>query len=84
MIGGDFNLCAMSESNNVLVAGLISAGFQQLVQEATHIEGRTIDHCYIRNNNASVFDGSSKSSSVSVRSVYFSDHDAIILTIPRT
>ena len=80
VIGGDFNVCAITEFNNVLLNGLINAGFNQLVREATHIEGRTIDHCYVRNSTIKSQNAITEQS-VSVRSVYFSDHDSVILSL---
>ena len=82
IIGGDFNICACTEKENVLIKGLNNAGFKQLVQEATHEEGRTIDHCYVRKSSNNSLTDSIKPS-VSVKPVYFSDHDAIVLTIPK-
>ena len=82
VIGGDFNICALTEKNNALVEGLIKAGFRQLVSEATHIKGRVIDHCYVREAVNSEMPPLTPKD-VTVRSVYWSDHDAVMLNLPK-
>ena len=49
-------------------------GFTQIVSEPTHIRGPCLYHIFIRNNQNSFpnFD-------VLLKSVYFSDHDSIVL-----
>ena len=46
LITGDFNVCLMQERKNVIIRNLEREGFQQLVRNATHIEGGHIDHVY--------------------------------------
>ena len=52
-------------------------GFHQLVQNPTHERGGLIDHVYV--NDALFAD----QPFVTQRSVYYSDHDAIVLHIPK-
>ena len=52
-------------------------GFNQLVQEATHIQGRHIDQAYFH-------DPTGKLSPIVERySPYYSDHDGICIIIPK-
>ena len=52
-------------------------GFDQLVHEATHIRGRHIDHAYL-------LDPNDKMKLVVGRySPYYTDHDAICITIEK-
>ena len=79
LITGDFNICYIMNRTNRLVQGLEREDFKQLVKEATHIRGRQIDHAYWKNP--------SKVWSYPVLerySSYYSDHDAICLTIKRS
>ena len=78
LITGDFNICYLVNRTNRLIQGLERNDFQQLVKEATHIRGRHIDHAYWRDPN------NTWSDPVLERySPYYSDHDAICLTIKR-
>ena len=52
--------------------------FQTLVQNPTHIQGEIIDHCYISN----MFPMDSLV--VSQKSVYYTDHDIIRITMKHT
>ena len=75
LIVGDFNACYRENSTNKLINGLVSLGFQQLVHHPTHIKGRIIDHAYI-------LDPLRKLTTVIERySPYYSDHDAICISI---
>ena len=76
LIGGDFNLCALTDNKNCLSEGLMHLGFKQLVEEATHENGRAIDHCYARFPEQRKYE-----TKVSIQSVYWSDHDAITVLI---
>ena len=78
LIVGDINLCFKANHNNRLVQGLLKIGFQQLVQEPTHIQGRLIDHAYS-------FDPQKKLKIYLERySPYYSDHDGLCLTVKNT
>ena len=76
IITGDFNICFMENFSNRMVQGLLSLGFEQLVHEPTHIQGRHIDHIYFH-------DPTNRLNPILERySPYYSDHDAICITIP--
>merc|ERR1712130_793966 len=48
MIFGDFNVCGQREKTTKIPRFLSSLGLTQLVNEATQIQGRQIDHIYIK------------------------------------
>ena len=73
IITGDFNLCAREEKKNSISMFLEEMGFSQLVEEASHIQGRIIDHIYI-NCKGAVID-------IERYSPYYSDHDALLVTL---
>ena len=79
LISGDFNICYNSHRNNKITKFLETSGFKQLITEATHIKGRQIDHLYFKpgkkiNANPIIYR----------YSPYYSDHDAICVTLTRT
>ena len=76
VVCGDFNICYLSTRNNRITKYLEQNGFKQLVNEATHIRGRLLDHFYIRQDQAD-----SPETSVLRYSPYYSDHDALCTTI---
>ena len=76
LITGDFNICYQMNKTNRLIEGLEANGFRQLVHEATHIRGRHIDHAYWRDN-----EGTLSEPALDRYSPYYSDHDAIGLTL---
>ena len=47
LIGGDLNICVLKQPMNSATTSLAKMGFHQIVKEATHIEGGTIDHIYV-------------------------------------
>ena len=75
IIMGDFNLCYNENRCNRLIQGLLGLGFNQLVQEPTHVRGRIIDHVY--------FLDPIKKFKISLErySPYYTDHDAFCITI---
>ena len=75
LIVGDFNACYNENFSNPLIKGILSMNFKQLVQQPTHIRGRLIDHAYILNpkNDHEIF--------TERYSPYFTDHDAICITL---
>ena len=81
VIGGDLNFCALNEKDNKIMKELEKIGFKQLVSEPTHIQGRAIDHCYVREATDSQIH--LNKNNLSIRSVYWSDHDALILSVPK-
>ena len=79
LITGDFNICYIMNRTNRLIQGLERNNFTQLVKEATHTRGRLIDHAYWKNRDKVWSDPV-----LERYSPYYSDHDAICLTIKRT
>ena len=77
LITGDFNLCFTKNGTNSITKGLQDCGFQQLVTEATHIQGGLIDHVYWRDVRSPRFDDPT----VERHSPYYSDHDAVMITL---
>ena len=77
IICGDMNICYIQKRNNILLAFLESIGFQQLVDEATHIQGGHLDLIF---SNHTAF---SYEIDVKIYSPYYTyrDHDAILLTV---
>ena len=70
MIVGDFNFPATEVNNFTYVMSRI--GYKQIVNEPTHLAGRCIDHCYVKDpENAQHF----------LHSVYYSDHMALCITL---
>ena len=47
VISGDFNICLADRKSNQISSTLQALGFEQLVNEATHIEGGHLDQVYI-------------------------------------
>ena len=78
LILGDFNFNASSQKKNFLLRGLENWNFKQLIQDPTHVQGGVIDHCYISN------DVPICSISLYQKSVYYTDHDIIEVTIKQT
>ena len=76
VICGDFNICYLSNRNNRVTKYLEQNGFTQLVKEATHIQGRLLDHFYFRQS-----ENGQLSTTVFRYSPYYADHDAICTTI---
>ena len=76
VIGGDLNLCAVTEGHNYVTASLKELGFQQIVKKPTHIDGRTLDHIYIRNVENTRYEWT-----LEYFPKYYSDHDGLGLTL---
>ena len=75
IIFGDFNICGQREKLSKIPRFLSACGLTQLVNEATQIRGRQIDHIYVKNTlKSEVLD-------IERHSVYYSDHDALLLTL---
>ena len=77
IICGDLNLCFINERRNEITKMLEGQGFNQLVVEASHLQGGHIDHVY-SNLNPNVF-----KVDVMLYSPYYTsrDHDAFFITI---
>ena len=76
VVTGDFNICYVATRNNKITKFLENDGFSQLMNEATHLKGRHIDHFYFRPGNNPL-----EVTSIHRYSPYYSDHDAICATI---
>ena len=76
VVTGDFNICYVSNRNNKVTKYLENNGFSQLMNEASHMKGRHLDHLYFRPGNKPV-----QVTSIHRYSPYYSDHDAICTTI---
>ena len=75
IIVGDFNVCGQREKLSKIPRFLSSQGFKQLVNEATQIQGRQIDHIYVKDQmKADVLD-------IERVSMYYTDHDALLLSL---
>ena len=48
IVCGDMNICYKEQKNNKIIQTLEAHGFEEKVQEATHIKGGHIDHVYFR------------------------------------
>ena len=79
VILGDFNICYYTNRNNKISKYLHNTGFQQLVDEPTHVKGRHIDHLYFKPGKSC-----SEKPSLYRYTPYYSDHDAICATFRRT
>ena len=68
--------------NNVLVALFFeqgkNLGFKQLVRQSTHIGGNILDHAYWRDPT-----GAWNQPDVARYAAYYSDHDAILVTLKK-
>ena len=73
IITGDFNLCGREDRRNMVTLYLERKGFNQIVDEATHIQGRIIDHIYV-NNIRCVLE-------IERFSPYYSDHDGLLVSL---
>ena len=73
LVVGDFNLCSKSEKDHSILRHMKSLGFKQLVNEPTHVEGRSIDLVFMyRPLESFVYDVG-----VRLQSPYFTDHDIL-------
>ena len=69
MIFGDFNINAL-EGNDYMSQYL--SNYKMIVTSPTHISGSLLDHAYVLHNFFENFKGTNY-----MKSVYFSDHDAV-------
>ena len=78
VIAGDLNICYQTQRSNKITKFLENNGFIQLVTEATHTMGRQIDHMYFKPGSTI-----QKNPSLYRYSPYYTDHDALCLTLKR-
>ena len=76
IIGGDINICALKKPNNYVTASLREMGFQQIVTQATHTDGGSIDHIYVAQGENVMFEWV-----LEYFPKYYSDHDGLCLTL---
>ena len=72
---GDINIDY--DRNNKLIKALENLGFEQLIQEATRTSGTLIDHIYVNKEMYSL------NVKTQLDGMYYSDHDAITIHIPK-
>ena len=73
---GDFNVCGKKNANNGITVSLIQQGFQKVIDRPTHIQGGHIDHVYWLDKDARF-----NIPTVEFYSPYWTDHDALLVTI---
>ena len=73
IICGDFNFCASSESNNGISLFFKNMNFLQFVNDATHREGRALDHIYLYQKDNTF------THTCQIFGCYYSDHDKVTL-----
>ena len=71
---GDFNINASHDPLHPIVLNLQELDYELIVDSPTHIRGGLIDHVYFLKTFKSTI-----TYSVCLKSVYYSDHDAISL-----
>ena len=76
LIAGDFNLCNNKKPNNAIISFMEKNNFQLLVKESTQIMGGFIDHAYWKDNQSLW-----ERPQFERYSPYFSDHDALCVTL---
>ena len=79
LITGDMNLCLKKLPSNEMSRRLNEMGFCQLVTEPTHIKGGWIDHAYWLDTEKKW-----KKPVVERHSVYYSDHDVLMITLNKS
>ena len=74
IICGDMNC---DPHGNIFSQRLYEMGFGEVIQNTTHEHGRQLDHFYVKPKNQFVLDQF-------LHPLYFSDHDAICVTMHKT
>ena len=64
--------------NNAITSSLIQQGFSQIVDKATHVMGGLIDHAYWKDISDRWYEPE-----IETFSPYYSDHDAVLVTLKR-
>ena len=74
---GDFNICYKQNINDPLILALKNQGFNQLVNESTHLKGGHIDQVFVRNADQMT------KVEVTLYSPYYcaKDHDALLINV---
>ena len=76
LVTGDFNICTKKNASNVVTASLSQKGFQRMIDRPTQIQGGHIDHIYWLDRDLRY-----NQPKVEFYSPYWSDHDALLVTI---
>ena len=76
LVTGDFNICTKKNASNVVTASLSQKGFQRMIERPTQIQGGHIDHIYWLDRDLRY-----NQPKVEFYSPYWSDHDALLVTI---
>ena len=71
IICGDFNFCSLEQQEHEISKHLNKLGFIQLIKNATHREGRSLDHVYFYHKDSTL------AVSCNTRGCYYSDHDQV-------
>ena len=71
---GDFNINALCTDSYSNLRHMLT-NYKLLLSQPTHLDGALLDHAYI----ADSFSG--HKTTVVIKNIYFSDHDAVILQI---
>ena len=74
VVCGDLNICLKREPKNAFSLGMEGLGLSKFGKEATHVLGGQIDHIYVSTEGV-------ESTSLERLSPFFSDHDALCLTV---
>ena len=78
LIMGDFNICNEKKPTNVVKTSLTKNGFSLIIKHSTHICGGHIDHAYWRDSDVLW-----KEPIIQRHGAYYSDHDALCVTLER-
>ena len=73
---GDFNINALCTDSYSNLRHMLT-NYKLLVSQPTHLDGALLDHVYIADSF------SAHKTTVVIKTIYFSDHDAVILHIPQ-
>ena len=73
---GDFNINALCTDTYSTLRHMLT-NYKLLVSQPTHLDGALLDHVYIADSF------SAHKTTVVIKTIYFSDHDAVILHIPQ-
>ena len=77
IVAGDFNFCYLEKTMNSTKKYMIDNNFTQLIHEPTHIEGNTLDHCYLRDRKKSL------DVAVELHCKYYTDHKGLAVHLKR-
>ena len=78
LITGDFNICNKKKPDNAVKITLLKNGFQLLINESKQILGGHIDHAYWRDSEKCF-----ETPYFERYSPYFSDHDALCISLKK-